>query len=422
MTVLTADVIDLLAGLPAGAPLRGVRELRPRARENAQRSFAALLEPADPRGVPLAERYAVAFFVAALHDDDDAARFYADLLDDEAPPLRDPLVRAAAAGRTTGPVGVYREPELSGESGPTVAFGVPDALVTALGDRLTAALEHAHLLVIRPRESSSDALRALVAAGWDADQIVTLSQLVSFLTFQLRVAAGLRVLAGRSTTAWASTADAVPPGSPHGILAPTALVSDAGDLARPAAFTQQGLGWVPWLRPLDRDELSAEQRDSLIEPARAGMPYFRLLARDPEALRARTLTDLDIFTNTDGGLPRSARELAAAVASRRNGCVFCASVHAAVATRESGRGDDVQRLLDEGVDADLGDPTWNAVSAASAALAATPPAFSGTHVEELRAAGLDEVAIVDVVNGAAFFSWANRLMLSLGEPEVPARR
>ena len=34
--------------------------------------------------------------------------------------------------------------------------------------------------------------------------------------------------------------------------------------------------------------------------------------------------------------------------------------------------------------------------------------------------GLDDMAIADVINGAAFFNWSNRLMLSLGEPEIPA--
>ncbi|KIC56325.1 alkylhydroperoxidase domain protein [Microbacterium laevaniformans] len=202
----------------------------------------------------------------------------------------------------------------------------------------------------------------------------------------------------------------------------TDVVTTYADLARPDAFTQEGLGWVPWLLPVAEDELTDAQRDALIEPARAKMPYFRLLARDPEALRARTLTDLDIFYNVTGGIGRAERELAAAATSRHNGCVFCASVHAAAATRESGREADVQRLLDEGVDADLGDETWNAVVAASVALADTPLAFGESDIARLRAAGLDDVEIVDVIGGAAFFNWANRLMLSLGEPEVPARR
>ena len=42
------------------------------------------------------------------------------------------------------------------------------------------------------------------------------------------------------------------------------------------------------------------------------------------------------------------------------------------------------------------------------------------HVDRLRRAGLDDLAIADVVHAAAFFGWANRLMLSLGEPTAPA--
>ncbi|GAA3650307.1 alkylhydroperoxidase domain protein [Microbacterium marinilacus] len=200
------------------------------------------------------------------------------------------------------------------------------------------------------------------------------------------------------------------------------LVTEYPDLARPERFTQEGLGWVPWLAPVAEADLTEEQRDALIQPARAKMPYFRLLARDPGALKARTLTDVDIFFNTEGGAARAERELAAAATSRHNGCVYCASVHAAAATRESGRREDVQRLLDEGVEADLGDPRWNAVSAASVALADTPLGFGAADIARLREAGLDDAEIVDVLSGAAFFNWANRLMLSLGEPEVPARR
>lgn len=194
-------------------------------------------------------------------------------------------------------------------------------------------------------------------------------------------------------------------------------IADHPSLARPTGFTQRGLGWAPWAPPVPEDELTDAQRDGLVEPARAKSPYFRLLARDPEALRARTLTDLDIFGNEQGGTPRWERELAATATSRVNGCVFCASVHARAASRLSGRVDDVQRLLDEGVDARI-DARWDAIVDASAALTATPPAFGAEHVGRLRAAGIDDAGIVDQLSGAAFFNWANRLMLSLGEPEV----
>jgi alkylhydroperoxidase domain protein len=184
---------------------------------------------------------------------------------------------------------------------------------------------------------------------------------------------------------------------------------------QPVVFTQDELGWLPCLDPLAEAELTERHWAGLVDRSRAKSAYFRLLVRDPEILEARTKTDKDIFYNIADGLPRAERELAAAATSRYNGCIYCTSVHARFATVHSKRRDDVQRLLDEGVGVDLGE-RWNAVVRASVALASTPIAFGQNHIEELRSAGLDDVEIVDVINGAAFFNWANRLMLSLGEP------
>jgi alkylhydroperoxidase domain protein len=189
-------------------------------------------------------------------------------------------------------------------------------------------------------------------------------------------------------------------------------------VSSPPRFTQETLGWVPWVEPLDELDLTERHYEGLVQRPRAKNPYFRLLARDPEVLAARTKTDLDIFYNTADGLGRAERELGAAVASRSNGCVYCASVHSAFATHFSKRGDDVQRLLDDGVGADLGDEAWNAVRDAVVALTATPVRFGAEHVAALRASGLDDVAVLDVINSGAFFNWANRLMLSLGEPTL----
>jgi uncharacterized peroxidase-related enzyme len=81
------------------------------------------------------------------------------------------------------------------------------------------------------------------------------------------------------------------------------------------------------------------------------------------------------------------------------------------------RRDEIERLLGEGFGADIGE-RWNAIVAASVALARTPSAFSSKHVRRLRDAGLDDLAIADVIQSAAFFNLANRLMLSLGEPDA----
>ena len=187
----------------------------------------------------------------------------------------------------------------------------------------------------------------------------------------------------------------------------------------PAAFTQEELGWLPWLEPFPADRLTERHWAGLVDASRAKSPYFMLLARDPDILQARTKTDKDIFYNTRSGLPRAEREFAAAATSRYNGCIFCASVHARFATQFSKRRDDVQRLLDEGVDARI-DARWDAVIAASVALTETPIAFGDEEIERCARPASTIAEIVDVINGSAFFNWANRLMLSLGEPTPPA--
>ena len=185
----------------------------------------------------------------------------------------------------------------------------------------------------------------------------------------------------------------------------------------PDAFTQAQLDWLPWLEPLAEEALTPRHWDGLVDRSRSKSPYFMLLARDPDILGARTKTDKDIFYNTKDGLPRAERELAAASASRFNGCIYCASVHARFASQFSRRRDDVQRLLDQGVSTDLG-PRWNAIVAASVALTHTPAGFGETDVAALREQGLSNLEISDVIHGAAFFNWANRLMLSIGEPSL----
>ena len=192
-------------------------------------------------------------------------------------------------------------------------------------------------------------------------------------------------------------------------------MSTASTVNPPVVFTQDELGWVSWIDPLPEAELTERHFAGLVDRARAKSEYFRLLVRDPEVLEARTRTDKDIFYNTNAGLPRAERELAAAATSRLNGCIYCASVHARHAAVYSKREADVDRMLEKGVAADL-DERWNAIVEASVALTAIPITFGPQHVARLRKAGLDDLALVDLVNSASFFNWANRLMLSLGVP------
>ena len=187
-----ADVIDRLAGVESGSPLHALRDRRPDARLNAQRSYEALFEPASLEGVSLEERRAVAAFVAGLHRDADALAFYKRCL--VAQGLAEAIDEEIARGTAIGPYGHYPQGPLSVEDKAGPVYRVPGSNRKRLGSRLAAALEHAHLLLFHPRDASPAALEALRNAGWSMSDIVTLSQLAAFLTFQIRVVQGLRAL------------------------------------------------------------------------------------------------------------------------------------------------------------------------------------------------------------------------------------
>jgi CMD domain protein len=193
----TPDVVDHLAGIAAGSALDAVRAQRPEARENTQKSYLALFEPESFGGVSATERFAVAAFVAGLHRQDAVAAFYAARLQQQGggTAIADAVAAEASSGATQGPYGSYPAGTLSAEDTRGPIHRVSQAHRTALGPRLAAAFEHAHLLVFRPRDANPEALQALLGAGWSTTDIVTLSQLVAFLSFQIRVIAGLRVLA-----------------------------------------------------------------------------------------------------------------------------------------------------------------------------------------------------------------------------------
>jgi CMD domain protein len=196
------DVIDLLAGIERGSRLDAIRAQRPEARENAQRSYLALFAPKFPGGVGAEERYALAAFVAGLHGDATILAFYKEGLKKEnaRPDLSAAVADEIARGSAKGPYGRYPNGPLSVEDKLGPIHRISEANRPRLGARLPAAFEHAHLLVFRPRDASPAALQALLDAGWSTADIVTLSQLVAFLSFQIRVIAGLRVLAATSNS------------------------------------------------------------------------------------------------------------------------------------------------------------------------------------------------------------------------------
>jgi CMD domain protein len=190
------DTIDLLAGLAPGSPLSAIRDRKPVTRQNAEASYRALFEPVDQGDVTSHERCALAMFVAGLHAHNEIAAFYAAGLAHTEPTggLTAAIEAEISCGRTNGPYGAYPPGPLSVDDVPGPVYQVAASSRAALGARMSAALAHVHLLVFHPRDANPTALQALLDAGWSTTDIVTLSQLVAFLAFQIRIVVGLRIL------------------------------------------------------------------------------------------------------------------------------------------------------------------------------------------------------------------------------------
>lgn len=182
-------------------------------------------------------------------------------------------------------------------------------------------------------------------------------------------------------------------------------------------FTTAERAWHAWIEPVGPETGTPAQIAAYETSVWPDSPYFRLLAWHPDGLATRTALDRAIFLGRPG-IPRGERELAATVASRLNGCELCTSVHSRFTVTFTKREADVERLLEEGVEAEL-EPRWRAIVDATAALTESPPRFGPHHVQALVAQGFTRADIQDLVESAAFFAWANRLMLAFGEPSAP---
>jgi CMD domain protein len=194
---MSADVIDQLAGITPGSPLDKARGNRPEARKHAQASYDALFASTSFGTFGAVERFAVAAFVAGLHGRTETAEFYKSKLADAgaSADLRVAIASEIFEAHTHGPYGHYPRGPLSLENSGGKLHAVGPQVTDLIGRRLAAALEHVHMLVYHPRDAAAPSLQAMLDAGWSTTDVVTLSQLVSFLAFQIRVVAGLKALA-----------------------------------------------------------------------------------------------------------------------------------------------------------------------------------------------------------------------------------
>jgi CMD domain protein len=193
------DIVDQLAGIAPGSVLDRARDNRPEARRHAQTSYQSLFSPGNAGGFPLLERCAVACFVAGLHGRIETEEHYKARLAETgaSAELRVAIASEIFEAHTHGPYGHYPAGPLALENSEGKHYAVGPNVRELIGKRLAAAFEHVHMLVYHPRDAAPASLQAMLDAGWSTTDIVTLSQLVSFLAFQIRVVAGLKALQAR---------------------------------------------------------------------------------------------------------------------------------------------------------------------------------------------------------------------------------
>lgn len=181
-------------------------------------------------------------------------------------------------------------------------------------------------------------------------------------------------------------------------------------------FTTELPRWSPYITPVKLSEATPEQLDAMkVTPSNKSVSdYVLVLAHDPESLAQRSPLFNAIMYGNDG-LSRAERELGAVGASVVNRCVYCAAVHASRYNQLTKQTDVVERIFQNGANAKLGKHE-QAIFDFAVKLSQTPPAITADDIVNLRAIGLSELEIVDLVLSTSIFGWANRLMHTLGEP------
>jgi uncharacterized peroxidase-related enzyme len=187
-------------------------------------------------------------------------------------------------------------------------------------------------------------------------------------------------------------------------------------------WTLEILDWRPWVETLYEVGLSEEEiaAAEAVAPNIKGSTYFATLAHDLPALVQRTAL-FSTAMRSEGGASNAERELAAVATSRINGCVYCASVHAIRYNQYAKKPAVIEEIYANGADVPVkaASPREQAILDYSVKLTRDHVSLTAADLEPLRAAGLSDLEILDITQSAAMFAWANRLMLTLGEGELP---
>lgn len=371
----TTDAANALSGADEASASSLIRNRKPEQVAALQEYYQALFEPSEAslRHVSLSHRALVAVRVAAHTGSGRVADWY---------------------------VGVARS---AGASAAEIDAALDLATAWEGSAPLPAAIRRADLVTRTPAAARPEHIAELAAAGLTPAGIVTISQVIAFVAYQLRFAAVLRALNGQGPAER-------PTGAP--LLAPQEADFGHGGLG----WTLDYLGWQPWVtRSVETDlEPEVRARVEAVLSARQNSDYLAVLTNDYAAWKARDAVHHHTFAD-DSDAQTGWREFGSVVASRINGCVFCAAVHARIYAAKSGNRRVIDAFLRDGLDADL-PPVERAIADLGARLTNSPESLIGADLDPLRALGFADDQILDIANYNAFFANANRLMLTLGAP------
>lgn len=155
------DAIDNAAGLSPADTLFQLRRFRPEFVEGAELCRQSVLTPADDQELAADLRAALAHRMAALNADAQLMAAYKTQL--------------AALNPS--------------DSISALASGAGD-----LDEPLATIARHVDLVTLQPLNAEKQHISLLEQAGLSNPQIVALSELIAFVNFQTRVAAGLRLM------------------------------------------------------------------------------------------------------------------------------------------------------------------------------------------------------------------------------------
>ena len=379
------DLVDSLVPLAATSPVWAVRQQRDKVVAATQGSYNAIFD-ATLSGPSLAERLLAALHIVRLAGSTALQTHYSDAL------------RALPALTAT------QQAALDGASLESLAA---DA-------RLQAILRFTQTLAEHPVEGDQAALLKLPAAGLATPEVVALAQLIAFVAYQLRVVAGLQAIAELGDDLHATPAPVADEAAAPFIH--PANLPKPGEPVRINGYTSETLEWKSWLPVVDLAQATPEQIAVLeaSHPKAKTSDYYRVLVHQPRILEERAIV-FNAIMYAPGGLSRAERELASAVVSRVNGCVYCASVHAQRFEQLTKRNDVIVQVFTEPQGAGT-NARERAIVQLSIDLTLRPATFGAAQLQAVRAAGLSNLEVLDVIHAVAIFAWANRLMLNLGEP------